>query len=134
MRVGPGLDFDVSGGVSLGELYPVTASDPNGEWVEVEVPAVRYGTGWVFVEYVNLSGDGNMVAVPKALGTAMVNTHGGRLRVRSASGLDAPIIGYVFDGRVFKIVGISDDGGWLQVEVPGLSGDSWISSDWVIQK
>jgi uncharacterized protein YraI len=134
VRVGPGLDFGVSGGVSLGDIYPVTASDPNGEWVEVEVPAVRYGTGWVFVEYVNLSGDGNMVAVPKALGTAVVNTNGGRLRVRSASGLDAPIIGYVFDGRVFKIVGISDDGGWLQVEVPGVNGESWISSDWVIQK
>ena len=134
VRVGPGTDFGVSGAVSLGELYPVTASDPNGEWVEVQVPAVRYGTGWVFVEYVNLSGDGTMVAVPKALGTAVVNTQGGRLRVRSASGLDAPIIGYVFDGRVFKIIGISDDGNWLQVEVPGLSGESWISSDWVIKK
>ncbi len=134
VRVGPGLDFGVSGGVSLGDVYPVTASDPNGEWVEVEVPAVRYGTGWVFVEYVNLSGDGTMVAVPKALGTAVVNTNGGRLRVRSASGLDAPIIGYVFDGRVFKIVGISDDGKWLQVQVPGVSGESWISSDWVTKK
>lgn len=132
VRVGPGMDFGVSGGIGLGDRFPVVASDPNGEWVEVEIPTIRYGSGWVFAEYVTMS-DGEEMAVPKALGYAVVDTSGGRLRVRSAPSLDAPIVGHVFDGRVFKIVGISDDNGWLKVEVPNMEGENWISADWVLQ-
>ncbi len=60
-----------------------------------------------------------------AAGEAVIVTNGARLRARSQPSIDGTITGYVFDGEVYEILAVSDDGEWLQIELE--SGEAgWI--------
>jgi uncharacterized protein YgiM (DUF1202 family) len=55
------------------------------------------------------------------------------LRVRSEPTAEVENkIGNVFNGEVYTVLAVSDDGLWLQIEVPGLGdGTGWISAEFV---
>lgn len=56
------------------------------------------------------------------------------LRVRSAPTADEENkVGNVFDGEVYTVLEISDDGEWVRIDVPELAEDGgWVSAEYVV--
>jgi Tol biopolymer transport system component len=54
VRVGPGVDQPVSGGLVAGAAVTLTARSIDGEWLQLAWPA---GPGWIAARYVVVSGD-----------------------------------------------------------------------------
>ena len=57
VRAGPGLSFDKVGELKPGQRVPVRGKSADGAWWQIILPDSAGGTGWVFAEYLDLSGD-----------------------------------------------------------------------------
>ncbi len=51
------------------------------------------------------------------------------LNVRAGPGVEYSIVGYAAQGQRYRIVGKSEDRGWLRIDFDGLDG--WVSGRWV---
>ena len=51
------------------------------------------------------------------------------LNVRVGPGVEYAIVGYAAQGQRYRIVGRSEDGGWVRIDFDGLDG--WVSGRWV---
>jgi uncharacterized protein YgiM (DUF1202 family) len=151
VRADPRPDAEVIGGIKEGEEYDVIGLSSDGEWVQLAVPAIPGGQGWVSANFVSVQGAitgatiteaATAVAVslptatPRAApqiaaapGTATVQTEGLRLRVRAEPSADAEIAGYVYEGEVYEVTGKTDDGLWTQIG--GRSGTDNLNGGWV---
>ena len=66
-------------------------------------------------------------------GFAVVVTDGTRLRVRAEATTDSDIVGYVYAGEIYEVVGTSDDGTWVQIagsteEVSDNPDGGWVAA------
>lgn len=155
VRGEPSADGEVVGGIKEGEVYDVIGLSSDGEWVQLAIPAIDSGEGWVSANFVSVQGsitdaviteapvaapvaannstpaaasEGlNLIAV--APGTATVQTEGVRLRVRAQPTADSEIVGYVYDGEVFSVVETTEDGAWVQIG--GRVGTDNVNGGWV---
>ncbi|MBI1296100.1 SH3 domain-containing protein [bacterium] len=59
-----------------------------------------------------------------------VNTRS--LRVRQGPTVDTPIVAGLRAGTEISITGRTADGAWLQIEVPDVGGNGWVSSEFVL--
>ncbi|MEZ4635616.1 MAG: fasciclin domain-containing protein [Caldilineaceae bacterium] len=59
-----------------------------------------------------------------------VNTRS--LRVRQGPSTDTPIVAGLRAGTEITITGRSADGAWLQIEVPDVGGNGWVSTEFVL--
>jgi uncharacterized protein YgiM (DUF1202 family) len=57
VRSTPTDDGDIIGGVRQGDSYPVVGISSDGAWIELEIPDVDGGAGWVSASLVTLVGD-----------------------------------------------------------------------------
>ncbi len=73
-------------------------------------------------------------AVTPEPGYVLIQTDGTPLRVRSAPTTEEDNkIGNVFNGEVYRILEISEDGQWIKIEVPEISEDGgWISAEFAV--
>lgn len=76
------------------------------------------------------------VPVPEP-GFAAVVTDGTRLRVRSEPTTDADIVGYVYAGEVYEVVGASDDGLWIEIAgsteaVSDNPDGGWVAAEFLV--
>lgn len=62
VRGGPGTNYPVIGPGPAGESSPVVGRNSDGSWLQVEYPSSD-GTGWVYAELVQVSGDPNSAPV-----------------------------------------------------------------------
>jgi uncharacterized protein YgiM (DUF1202 family) len=62
--------------------------------------------------------------------TGVVTTEDDRLNLRAAPSADAEITGKIEPQTEIEVLGVSDDGGWYEVEVAGV-GSGWVSAEWV---
>jgi uncharacterized protein YgiM (DUF1202 family) len=150
VRAEPSSTAEVIGGIKEGEVYDVVGLSSDGEWVQLAVPAIPGGEGWVSANFVSVQGaiTGATIteaapaaaslptATPRAAaqiaaepGTATVVTEGLRLRVRAEPSADAEIVGYVYEGEVYEVTGTTDDGLWT--EIGGRSGTDNLNGGWV---
>jgi len=155
VRSEPSANGAVIGGIKEGEVYDVVGLSSDGEWVQLAIPAIDGGEGWVSANFVSVQGsitDAEItdaaVAAPVAAtgstpaatgeslnliavapGTATVQTEGVRLRVRAQPSANAEIVGYVYDGEVYPVVDTADDGAWVQIG--GRIGTDNINGGWV---
>ena len=60
----------------------------------------------------------------------VVITEDDRLNLRDVPSTDSEIIGKIEPETAVDVLGISDDGAWYEVSVPGI-GTGWVSSEWV---
>ncbi len=57
-----------------------------------------------------------------------------RLNVRSSPSVtDTNQVGFIERGDVFTIIGNNSDGSWLQLDIPVISGDTWVSVQFVVE-
>lgn len=156
VRAEPSPNAEVVGGIKEGEVYDVIGLSSDGEWVQLAIPAIPSGEGWVSANYVSVQGAiteaaiteaaiaeaapaagaaGLPTATPRAgqpaaaAGTATIATDGLRLRVRAEPSADAEIVGYVYEGEVYEVVGTTDDGQWTQLA--GQAGTDNANGGWV---
>ncbi len=157
VRAEPGPDAKVLGGIKEGQVYDVIGLSSDGEWVQLAIPALSGGKGWVSTNFVNVKGAITGAAITEAAtaaavrlptptprlapqpaavsGTATVKTEGVRLRVRAEPSANSDIVGYVYNGEVFEVKGKSDDGTWT--EIGGRTGTDnlnggWVSSEYLV--
>ncbi len=62
--------------------------------------------------------------------TGTVNTRS--LRVRQEPSTETPVVAGLRAGTEITITGRNADGAWLQIEVPDVGGNGWVSSEYVI--
>lgn len=151
VRSEPGPDAEVLGGIKEGQVYDVIGLSSDGEWVQLAIPALRGGKGWVSANFVSVKGAITGAAITQAAtaaavrlptptprlapqpaavaGTATVKTEGVRLRVRAKPSAKSDIVGYVYNGEVFEVKGKTDDGTWT--EIGGRTGTDNINGGWV---
>ena len=58
--------------------------------------------------------------------SATVRTDGRPLNLRRGPGLTYPVLGSAPNGLVLSVTGLSKDGAWLRVEVPGWESGVWV--------
>ncbi len=145
VRSEPSVGGTVVGGIKEGEEYDVIGLSSDGEWVQLAIPALPSGSGWVSTNFVSVAGaiteaPVTTVTAPApvttttgttgtttvtatqplnliaaAPGTATVQTEGLRLRVRAQPSTEAEIVGYVYEGEIYPVVERSEDGLWTQL-------------------
>ena len=131
----------VIGGLVEGESYRVIGISPDGTWVRLEVLDASSGAGWVTARFVSVRGDITDVPITDGTGlastrptpapdSAVVSTDGTRLRVRSGPSTDSEIVTYVYDGDALPVVGVSNDGAWVELNVAGVRG--WVAREFLL--
>ena len=70
-------------------------------------------------------------------GFAVVVTDGTRLRVRAEATTDSDIVGYVYAGEVYEVLGTSDDGVWVQIAgsteaVSDNPDGGWVAAEFLV--
>jgi uncharacterized protein YgiM (DUF1202 family) len=154
VRGEPDAAGTVVGGIKEGEVYDVIGLSSDGEWVQLAIPAITGGSGWVSANFVEVQGSiteatvttvtpasggasasrptptpGSLNLIAAAPGTATVQTEGVRLRVRAEPSANAEIVGYVYDGEIYAVVETSADGQWTQLG--GRPGTDNVNGGWV---
>ena len=70
VRGAPNPDAEVVGGIKEGEVYDVIGLSSDGEWVQLAIPAIASGEGWVSANYVSVKGAITEVAITEAAASA----------------------------------------------------------------
>jgi hypothetical protein len=72
---------------------------------------------------------------PPPSGFALVVTDGVRLRVRDLPNTESLIVGYAYPGETFRVLQVSEDGAWTQINGSALSKENaaggWVASDFL---
>lgn len=151
VRSEPGPDAEILGGIKEGQVYDVIGLSSDGEWVQLAIPALPGGKGWVSANFVSVKGAITGASITEAAtaaavrlptptprlapqpaavpGTATVKTEGVRLRVRAQPSANSDIVGYVYNGEVYEVKGKSGDGTWT--EIGGRTGTDNLNGGWV---
>jgi uncharacterized protein YraI len=143
--------YDVPGGTSQpaavlvnGETAPVLGASADRQWWAIPVPYFVNGRGWVAAGQVTVeNGDQAPVLdlgattgsqalpteqIPVAQAVANVN-------VRSGPDLNFDKIGMLNNGQEAEIVGISQDGMWWVIRLPGDQGKTgWVAKDYIVAR
>lgn len=68
VRAGPGTNYAIIGKLRSGDQVPITGRDEAGAWLQVIYDTTTGASGWVFAQYVEVSG--NVTEAPVATTTA----------------------------------------------------------------
>jgi uncharacterized protein YgiM (DUF1202 family) len=72
VRGAPSPTGEVVGGVKEGEVYDVVGLSSDGEWIQLAVPAIPGGSGWVSANFVEVQGSITEAAILEAVPTVAV--------------------------------------------------------------
>jgi uncharacterized protein YraI len=145
VRTGPSTAYTVLTVVAGGTIMPITGSNSDGSWYQVQSPA---GTGWVSAPFVLERGSFKHIPLaptpelpvvePTQQGTSqpvqsplrlVVNT--GNLNVRSGPGKEFTSIAVVPGGTVLPVTGFDGYGtSWFRVS--GSFGSGWVDSSFTL--
>lgn len=116
--------------VNRNESYPVTGSNSDRSWYQVNVNGV---TGWVFGRFVSISGAGVPVVNPggspsvsQPVDTGYNVTALDTVNIRSGPGTSNAVLGKLPRNATARVVGRTSNNAWWQVNYDGLIG--WTSS------
>lgn len=83
VRAGPGSQYPIVTKAHPGELFPVLGRSAQGDWVQLAVPDVAEGFGWVVAEYVDITGALDEIPLSDVVSNAPAYVEGAeRERVR----------------------------------------------------
>jgi len=111
---------DIITKVTFGQVYPVVAQTPQGDWVQINVNGL---IGWVSAPFVSLRS--GVVADP---GGFTVSALGSNVNVRSGPGVRFNDLGNLPAGRSAVLIGRTADNTWWQINYNGLVG--WVTSQY----
>lgn len=158
VRGTPSANGEIVGGIKEGQVYDVIGLSSDGEWIQLAIPGVPGGKGWVSANFVSVQGSitnasiteaptpapapasapasAAPAAAPQSLnliavgpGTATIKTEGVRLRVRGTPSTDAEIVGYVYQGELYQVLETTADGRWTKIG--GRPGTDNTNGGWV---
>ncbi|WYQ57063.1 SH3 domain-containing protein [Bacillus sp. FSL W7-1282] len=118
LRSGAGTNHSII--TTLAKGQKVELLKKQGGWYQVKA---GNRTGWVSVDYLNVSGSGNVDNTPSS-GSATTTA---RLNLRSGAGTNHSIITTLAKGQ--KVELLKKQGGWYQVKVGNRTG--WVSADYL---
>ena len=130
VRAGPGTEYAVVGGATLGQEFPVTGKNAEGDWWQIDLEGQA---GWIFAPYVTAV-DTEEAPVVAADETAMMEkeailTVSGDMNVRAGPSTDSAVIGPATYGQEYSITGQSEDREWWRIDYNGQTG--WIFAPFV---
>lgn len=142
VRVGPGTDYDIVGGATVGQEFGITGTNQDGDWWQIDFEGQ---SGWIYAPFVTaafsenvpiIGGSMTQTPVPGATTEAATPeaesplvTILGDLNIRQGPGTDDNVIGGANAGEEFAITGKSADGDWWQIDYNGQSG--WVYAPYV---
>ncbi|MDO7270252.1 SH3 domain-containing protein, partial [Shouchella clausii] len=118
LRSGAGTNHSII--TTLAKGQKVELLKKQGGWYQVKA---GNRTGWVSVDYLNVSGSGNVDNTPSS-GSATTTA---RLNLRSGAGTNHSIITTLAKGQ--KVELLKKQGGWYQVKAGNRTG--WVSVDYL---
>ncbi|MDO7287016.1 SH3 domain-containing protein [Shouchella clausii] len=118
LRSGAGTNHSII--TTLAKGQKVELLKKQGGWYQVKA---GNRTGWVSVDYLNVSGSGNVDNTPSS-GSATTTA---RLNLRSGAGTNHSIITTLAKGQ--KVELLKKQGGWYQVKAGNRTG--WVSADYL---
>ena len=130
VRAGPGTEYPVVGGATLGQEFAVTGKNADGSWWQIDLDGQP---GWIFAPYVTAVDTENVPVVAAGESEMMEKrafvTVNGDMNVRNGPGTDYAVIGPATFGQKYDITGQSEDGEWWRIEYDGQPG--WIFAPFV---
>jgi uncharacterized protein YraI len=147
VRSGPGTLYPSYGVAPKGASAEVIGVSSSGQWWVVKMPSeiAPGGQGWVFGEYVQVSGGENVPVVPTPPQPPSVEpppppsgaptaTTLEAVNIRSGPGTQYPAYGVAPKGAKGEVIGVSEDSKWWVINLPTSlvgAGQGWVSADWV---
>lgn len=130
VRAGPGTEYPVVGGATLGQEFAVTGKNADGDWWQIDLEGLP---GWIFAPYVTAVDTENVPVVAAGEAEMMEKrafvTVNGDMNVRNGPGTNYAVIGPATYGQEYDITGQSEDGEWWRIEYNGQTG--WIFAPFV---
>jgi uncharacterized protein YraI len=135
VRPRPSLIGEPLGLLAAGESVQVIGQNASGNWYRILYPSAADGTGWVAADFINIINpkDVPIVATPPAAEPpGNIGAVVQQLNVREGPGVDYDVLGILPPGANITLLGITDDGQWLQIsyeESP--TGIGWVYAPYV---
>lgn len=130
VRAGPGTEYPIVGGATLGQEFDVTGKNADGSWWQIDLEGQP---GWIFAPYVTAVDTENVPVVAAGEMEMMEKrafvTVNGDMNVRNGPGTNYAVIGPATYGQEYDITGQSEDGEWWRIEYIGQTG--WIFAPFV---
>lgn len=90
VRGEPNPNGEVVGGIKEGEVYDVIGLSSDGEWVQLSIPAIPSGEGWVSANFVSVQGAITEAAITEAVTTGPITTGATITETTAASAISLP--------------------------------------------
>lgn len=132
---GPSHQFNVIGFIASGQTAKVSGVSADGYWWRVMCPDDSVGSCWVLSDpaYTKPSdGLGNNPPADNSVQPTNVQYVMAQqdINIRSGPGTQYSVIGFVANGQIAKVTGVSADGNWWRVMCPDDSvGSCWASAN-----
>ena len=135
VRDGPGTDYTIIGTATIGEEFPITGQNEEGDWWQIDYSGQ---TGWIYAPFVTAINAESVPVVSSAMTPATsaapalaepVVAVNGDMNVRAGPGTDYPVVGGATVGDEFPITGKNEEGDWWQIDYSGQTG--WIYAPFV---
>jgi len=142
VRTIPSMTGSVVGALAQNDTVTIIGSSDDGDWYKVQAPGAS-GDGWVFADYVatgiqigDAAAQAPVTAAPATVATAPATSPTGSgptaavipttINVRGGPGTNYSVVSSASNATVLEITGLSQDGGWYQVRVPGRTEPGWV--------
>jgi uncharacterized protein YraI len=127
---GPGDLYPAIAILEAGQSLRVIGVNGDTRWWIVEIPYLEAGHGWVSAELVSVSNPGEVPLIEQATLTAVTNVN-----IREGPGMEYAKVGVLEINQIAEIAGVTQDGFWWAVKLPGEGDDlGWVSSDYVVAR
>jgi uncharacterized protein YgiM (DUF1202 family) len=136
VRSGPGTNFGVVTSVPAGTRVEILAENQDGTWVQSRIGAVSEAV-WLAKWLLRL--DGVQAPAPSAdpapaapagdAGEVTATVRASRMNVRSGPGTNYSVVTSVSAGTRAKVLALSPNSDWLQVELSGQGNPVWLFRD-----
>ncbi len=126
VRGGPDTSFAVIGAATVGQEFPITGKNEEGDWLQIDFDGE---TGWLYAPFVTATHAENVPVVASEPMKSPSVTVNGEMNVRDGPGTNYTIIGTATIGEEFPITGQNEEGDWWQIDYSGQTG--WIYAPFV---
>ena len=74
IRNGPGTEYESLGVLNPNDVVFITGKDPSGAWMQIEFASAPKGTGWVVVEFLQVSNPDSLPVIGEVMQTIEIGT------------------------------------------------------------
>jgi uncharacterized protein YgiM (DUF1202 family) len=133
VRSGPGTNFGIVTSVPAGTRVEIIGENQDGTWVQSRIGAAQEPV-WLAKWLLRIDGEQAPAAPASAApagdpGNVTATVRASRMNVRSGPGTNYSVVTSVSSGTRARVLALSPNSDWLQVELGGQSGPVWLFRD-----